>query len=149
MGNSAMSAPAYNGAALWTLFTEVPMLRDGEQREIAREAHQAAAKQFRIAADSVQRLRDRCDCFRSYHSQATPQQLHIAERQHMEALDQLVALPAVTKSQAAKKRRLIGRMWMRAEGPRFDRYRQSVATDEARLANGAAYADGRMSGMGR
>ncbi|MDP9412806.1 MAG: hypothetical protein M3Q08_01670 [Pseudomonadota bacterium] len=40
----------------------------------------------------------------------------------------------MTASHIARKKRIIGPVWLRAEGPRYAAYRASVAADEAMLA---------------
>lgn len=53
----------------------------------------------------------------------------------VDAIDQLAELPAQTAQQLDMKRRAIGRVWLKAEGERYDRLRAGVARDEARLKN--------------
>ena len=48
-------------------------------------------------------------------------------------VERVAALPAMTQSQLQMKKTAIGNVWLRAEGERYDAYRQSVAADEARL----------------
>lgn len=50
-----------------------------------------------------------------------------------EAIDRLAATPAQSKRQLEMKRRSIGRVWLTAEGERYDQLRAGVASDEARL----------------
>lgn len=129
------------------LFTATPQIETGEAREIAREAHKAAAKAFRIAADEAGHAQGRFRHVRSFHSNASRETSERARLEYMAALERLIVLPAMTKSHLAEKKRLIGAIWLSAQGDeRFERYRASVAADIARLALDLPYRDRRMAG---
>jgi len=143
------AASKKGGQCLWALFTATQRLSDSDQRAVAKEAHAEAAKVFRIAADTALRAKALWQLAESPHAVVPGRVILEARRTLFAALDVLIACPAVTKSLAAEKKRIIGRFWLRAEGERFDRYREAVAADQRRLELGAGYADRRMSGAGK
>ena len=53
--------------------------------------------------------------------------------QLLESVDRLADVPATCKPFLDRKRRVIGKMWLKAEGPWGDRLRQCVEADAARL----------------
>lgn len=129
------------------LFTASPQIDAGEAREIAREAHKEAAKAFRIAADEAGHAQGQYRHIRSVYSGASREASERARLAYMASLERLIALPAVTKSHLAEKKRLIGAVWLSAQGDeRFERYRASIAADLARLALDLPYRDRRMAG---
>ncbi|OHD00925.1 MAG: hypothetical protein A2885_13545 [Sphingopyxis sp. RIFCSPHIGHO2_01_FULL_65_24] len=131
------------------LFAATQQLSESEQRALAKEAHAEAAKAFRIAADAALRAKAVWQHTESPLSNAPGREVVEARRHLFAALDVLIACPAVTKSLASEKKRIIGRFWLRAEGERFDRYREAVTNDARRLSLGTSYADRRMSGASK
>jgi hypothetical protein len=54
---------------------------------------------------------------------------------YVEAVNHLAELPAMTRRQLELKRRSIGKVWLseKTKGHTYDRYREVVAADEARI----------------
>ena len=52
----------------------------------------------------------------------------------LEAIAELALTPARTPAQLDMKRRAIGKVWLRAEGPLYDQLRERIALDEAAIA---------------
>lgn len=51
----------------------------------------------------------------------------------VETVERVVVTPAMSVSQLRQKKDVIGKVWLRAEGARYDVYRHAVASDAARL----------------
>ena len=51
----------------------------------------------------------------------------------VETVERVVVTPAMSKSQLRQKKEMIGKVWLRAKGERYDVYRHAVAADAARL----------------
>jgi hypothetical protein len=56
----------------------------------------------------------------------------------LQTTDDIARAPAVNKDQLARKKRVIGKVWLRAEGSMYDRFRKCVALDEARIIRKSA-----------
>jgi hypothetical protein len=61
------------------------------------------------------------------------EQRKVAFGRMVETVERIVTLPAMNAAQLRQKKDAIGKVWLRAEGARYDAYRQSVAADAARL----------------
>lgn len=51
----------------------------------------------------------------------------------VETVERVVVTPAMSVSQLRQKKEVLGKVWLRAEGDRYDVYRHAVACDAARL----------------
>ncbi len=116
------------------------------------EEYESAWLDFCCAAAEAQAYRDYVDArwfflWRTDQAAAAnlyPERGESGDRA-MAFINKLVALPVplgksrgMTRQHIGRKKQLIGRVWLKAEGPRYDAYRASIAKDEALLEAGRA-----------
>lgn len=118
---------------LFDMFTATPQLSEEEQRTTIKEAHRAASKHFKEVWWWAWKIEEKRRHGASVISTCSRDEYNALLRAAKRAVKIAAETPAMTKSQYAAKRSLIGRAWLKAEGHDFDVMREGLARDAARL----------------